>query len=176
MSAFIGLTTRVLSNTCVLQCVLQRTGVCCSVCCSVLVCVAVCVAAYWCVLQCVLQRTGVCCSVCCSRYCPIRLITILYFFYRKKVGWTLQEKFRRTLQHTATHCNTHAYPPTVYKIDFFKTPVRCNTHCNTLQHTRLSAYRVQNRLSQDACLLQHTLQHTLQHAATHTLVCLSCTR
>jgi len=70
---------------------------------------------------------------------------------------------RKTLQHTATHCNALQHTATHCNI-LQDTATHCDTlqhtatHCNTLQHT--ATYRN---------TLQHTATHcyTLQHTATH---------
>jgi len=90
---------------------------------------------------------------------------------------------RRTLQHTATHCNTLQHTATHCNTmqDSKKThpATPCNTlphtvtHCNTLQHTATHCNTMQDSKKTHPATHCHTLPHTathcntLQHTATH---------
>jgi len=118
-------------------------------CCSVLQCVAVCCSVLqyvaWFICMCDMSHFRVCIHVCVVR--P-----------------TFQSAHCNTLQHTATHWNTHASLIYVWYDRHFKLQ-HTAIHCDTLQH-------IATHCNTHLYVIRSTLQpathcNTLQHTATH---------
>jgi len=86
---------------------------CVAVCCSVLQCVAV-----YCNMLCVLQCVAVRCSVRCSVWTDghlkdskklLKCACVYVSIHTPWIPRSFSSSMRVTLQHTATHCNTHGF-------------------------------------------------------------------
>jgi len=147
---------------------------------SVLQCVAVC--------RSVLSLTGEtveCVAVCCS---VLQCVAVCCRLWVRR--WNMLHEMshsNKTLQHTATHCNTEIVGETVECVAVVEalkrtyqpcTRRRAATHCNTLQHTATHCNTLQHTASHcitlqhisTHCNTLHEMSHsnkTLQHTATH---------